>query len=39
MAWDQQAEKTGSRFKEVSLAINGVIIIIIIIIIIIFVHT
>ena len=36
MAWDQHAEKTGSRFKEVSLAINGVIIIIIIII---FVHT
>lgn len=42
MAWDQHAEKAGSKFKEVSLAISGVIIIIIIkitTIITIFVHT
>lgn len=36
MAWDQHAEKTGFKFKDVSLAINGVIIITIITI---FVHT
>ena len=38
MAWNYHAEKTGSKFKDVSLAINGVIIIIIIIITVSYTH-